>query len=64
MTRIRLATVFGDQGIAMHRQELLEFQAMVVSEEPFVPIPVPSSTSTFAEAAARFRRMLENKVDS
>ena len=60
MTNIRLATVFGDQGVAMHLQELLEFQAMTVPEKPFTPTPVPLSSTTFAEAAARFQRAIES----
>ena len=62
MTRIRLATVFGDQGIAIHEQELLEFQEMVIPEKLFVLVSTPTFSSTFAEAAAQFRRALEKKL--
>ena len=68
MTKIRLATALGDQGIAMHRQELLEAEA--AREKPFAPAPIPilTSSSTFAEAAARFKLAIanqptKNKVD-
>ena len=66
MTKIRLATALGDQGIAMHRQELLEAEA--APEKPFIPPPAPISSSTFAEAAARFKLAIanqptKNKVD-